>query len=183
MSSASPMADHGKNHIAISDLTWTSTGRASMAFERNGCNSDDHRRIIYHYFRRLAKNGWKHNAGRLGARPGNKRGRWTIAVVGQTGNTAIQVTEGSGASFVILIALLILFGAAAYFTGIRHNGHDRRYRGRCRDGWHALCARRAVSASVETLSLAPTAVLRDIVFLRFPLKGRTRGICQFFKYY
>ena len=40
-----------------------------------------------------------------------------MAVVGQTGNTAIQVTEGSGASLVVLIALLVLFGAAAYFTG------------------------------------------------------------------
>jgi hypothetical protein len=40
-----------------------------------------------------------------------------MAVVDETGNTAIQVTEGSGASFVILIALIVLFGAAAYFTG------------------------------------------------------------------
>jgi hypothetical protein len=40
-----------------------------------------------------------------------------MAVVGQTGNTAIQVTESGGASYVVLIALLILFGAAAYFTG------------------------------------------------------------------
>jgi hypothetical protein len=40
-----------------------------------------------------------------------------MAVVGQTGNTAIQVTEGSGATMVVVIALLILFGAAAYFTG------------------------------------------------------------------
>ena len=40
-----------------------------------------------------------------------------MAVVGQTGNTVIQTTEGSGTSMVILIALLILFGAAAYFTG------------------------------------------------------------------
>jgi len=38
-------------------------------------------------------------------------------VVGQTGNTAIQVTKGSGATYVILIALLILFGASPYFTG------------------------------------------------------------------
>ncbi len=40
-----------------------------------------------------------------------------MAVVGQTGNTAIQVTEGSGATMVVLIALLVLFGTAAYFTG------------------------------------------------------------------
>ncbi len=40
-----------------------------------------------------------------------------MAVVGQTGNTAIQVTEGSGATMVVVIALLVLFGAAAYFTG------------------------------------------------------------------
>ena len=40
-----------------------------------------------------------------------------MAVVGQTGNTAIQVTESGGGSFVVLIALIILFGAAAYFTG------------------------------------------------------------------
>jgi hypothetical protein len=33
------------------------------------------------------------------------------------GTGAINVVEGSGASMVILIALLILFGAAAYFTG------------------------------------------------------------------
>jgi hypothetical protein len=52
-----------------------------------------------------------------GARPGNNEGRSTMAVVGQTGNTAIQVTEGSGATYVIVIALLILFGTAAYFTG------------------------------------------------------------------
>ncbi len=40
-----------------------------------------------------------------------------MAMVGQTGNTAIQVTEGSGATWVILLALIILFGSAAYFTG------------------------------------------------------------------
>jgi hypothetical protein len=40
-----------------------------------------------------------------------------MAVVGQTGNTAIQVTESGTASYVVLIALTILFGAAAYFTG------------------------------------------------------------------
>jgi hypothetical protein len=33
------------------------------------------------------------------------------------GTGAINVVEGSGASMVILIALLILFGGAAYFTG------------------------------------------------------------------
>ncbi|MBO0734625.1 MAG: hypothetical protein J2P49_09990 [Methylocapsa sp.] len=40
-----------------------------------------------------------------------------MAVVGQTGNTAIQVTESGGGSLVVLIALVVLFGAAAYFTG------------------------------------------------------------------
>lgn len=38
----------------------------------------------------------------------------------QVGNYAvggINAAEGSGGSMVILIALLILFGAAAYFTG------------------------------------------------------------------
>ena len=40
-----------------------------------------------------------------------------MAMVGETGNTNIQVSEGSGANYVILIALLILFGPAAYFTG------------------------------------------------------------------
>lgn len=33
------------------------------------------------------------------------------------GTGAINVVEGSGASVVILIALVLLFGAAAYFTG------------------------------------------------------------------
>ena len=37
--------------------------------------------------------------------------------VGNAGDTTIQVTEGSGASMVILIAMIILFGGAAYFTG------------------------------------------------------------------
>jgi hypothetical protein len=40
-----------------------------------------------------------------------------MANVGSAGNATIQVTEGSGASLVILIAMVILFGAAAYFTG------------------------------------------------------------------
>ena len=40
-----------------------------------------------------------------------------MAVVGNAGNSTIQVTEGSGASLVILIAMIILFGGAAYFTG------------------------------------------------------------------
>ena len=40
-----------------------------------------------------------------------------MAIVGTSGDTTIQVTEGSGASLVILIALLILFGGAFYFTG------------------------------------------------------------------
>jgi hypothetical protein len=33
------------------------------------------------------------------------------------GTGGINVVEGGGESFVILIALVILFGAAAYFTG------------------------------------------------------------------
>jgi hypothetical protein len=40
-----------------------------------------------------------------------------MATVGTYGVGGINATEGSGASIVILIALLILFGAAAYFTG------------------------------------------------------------------
>jgi hypothetical protein len=40
-----------------------------------------------------------------------------MAVVGNAGTSTIQVTEGSGASLVILIAMIILFGGAAYFTG------------------------------------------------------------------
>lgn len=40
-----------------------------------------------------------------------------MATVGNAGTAAIGVTEGSGASLVILIAMIILFGAAAYFTG------------------------------------------------------------------
>jgi hypothetical protein len=40
-----------------------------------------------------------------------------MATVGNAGTAAIGVTEGSGASMVILIAMIILFGGAAYFTG------------------------------------------------------------------
>jgi hypothetical protein len=40
-----------------------------------------------------------------------------MATVNSAATSAIGATEGSGASMVILIALLILFGAAAYFTG------------------------------------------------------------------
>ncbi len=40
-----------------------------------------------------------------------------MATVGTYGTGALNATEGSGASMVILIALIILFGAAAYFTG------------------------------------------------------------------
>lgn len=40
-----------------------------------------------------------------------------MAIINPEGTSAIGSTEGSGASLVILFALLILFGAAAYFTG------------------------------------------------------------------
>jgi hypothetical protein len=40
-----------------------------------------------------------------------------MAVVTSAGTGAINATEGSGASLVILIAMIILFGGAAYFTG------------------------------------------------------------------
>jgi hypothetical protein len=40
-----------------------------------------------------------------------------MATVGNAGTAVIGVTEGSGASFVILFAMIILFGGAAYFTG------------------------------------------------------------------
>ncbi len=40
-----------------------------------------------------------------------------MATVNNAGAAAIGVTEGSGASLVILVALIILFGAAGYFTG------------------------------------------------------------------
>jgi hypothetical protein len=43
--------------------------------------------------------------------------RRTMATVGNAGTAVIGVTEGSGASMVILIAMIILFGGAAYFTG------------------------------------------------------------------
>jgi hypothetical protein len=40
-----------------------------------------------------------------------------MAVVNPIGTGQIDTAEGSGASMVILIAMVILFGAAAYFTG------------------------------------------------------------------
>ena len=40
-----------------------------------------------------------------------------MAVVTSAGTGAINTVEGSGASLVILIAMVILFGGAAYFTG------------------------------------------------------------------
>jgi uncharacterized membrane protein len=40
-----------------------------------------------------------------------------MAVVTSAGTGAINAVEESGASLVILIAMVILFGGAAYFTG------------------------------------------------------------------
>ncbi|HUB64545.1 MAG TPA: hypothetical protein VL996_08905 [Methylocella sp.] len=40
-----------------------------------------------------------------------------MAIVQPIGTGQIDRIEGSGASMVILIAMIILFGAAAYFTG------------------------------------------------------------------
>lgn len=40
-----------------------------------------------------------------------------MATVTSAGTGAINAAEGSGASLVILLALIVLFGAAAYFTG------------------------------------------------------------------
>jgi hypothetical protein len=40
-----------------------------------------------------------------------------MAVVTSAGTGAINAVEGSGTSLVILIAMVILFGGAAYFTG------------------------------------------------------------------
>ena len=40
-----------------------------------------------------------------------------MAVVTSAGTGAINAVEGSCASLVILIAMVILFGGAAYFTG------------------------------------------------------------------
>lgn len=40
-----------------------------------------------------------------------------MAIVNPIGTGQIDRVEGSGASLVILIAMIILFGAAAYFTG------------------------------------------------------------------
>jgi hypothetical protein len=48
-----------------------------------------------------------------------KKGRWTMAsqIAKDIGTGSIDRVEGSGASMVILIAMVILFGGAAYFTG------------------------------------------------------------------
>ncbi len=40
-----------------------------------------------------------------------------MAIVQPIGTGQIDRVEGSGASMVILIAMVLLFGAAAYFTG------------------------------------------------------------------
>jgi hypothetical protein len=40
-----------------------------------------------------------------------------MAIVQPIGTGSIDRVEGSGASMVILIAMIILFGGAAYFTG------------------------------------------------------------------
>jgi hypothetical protein len=40
-----------------------------------------------------------------------------MAIVNPIGTGSIDRVEGSGASMVILIAMIILFGGAAYFTG------------------------------------------------------------------
>jgi hypothetical protein len=40
-----------------------------------------------------------------------------MAIVNPIGTGQIDRVEGSGASLVILIAMIILFGGAAYFTG------------------------------------------------------------------
>lgn len=40
-----------------------------------------------------------------------------MATVTSAATGAINTAEGSGASLVILIALIVLFGGAAYFTG------------------------------------------------------------------
>ncbi|QBR71663.1 hypothetical protein CU048_10655 [Beijerinckiaceae bacterium] len=48
---------------------------------------------------------------------GLKKGRLKMAVVNSAATSSIGATEGSGASLVILIAMIILFGTAAYFTG------------------------------------------------------------------
>jgi hypothetical protein len=40
-----------------------------------------------------------------------------MAIVNPIGTGSIDRIEGSGASMVILIAMVILFGGAAYFTG------------------------------------------------------------------
>jgi hypothetical protein len=46
-----------------------------------------------------------------------KKGRWTMAIVQPIGTGTIDRVEGSGASMVILVAMIILFAGAAYFTG------------------------------------------------------------------
>jgi hypothetical protein len=62
-----------------------------------------------------------------------------MAVVGQTGNTAIQVTESGAASWVVLIALIILFGSAAYVCMARRASSSVA-RVSC-DGWCSLRTR------------------------------------------
>jgi len=47
----------------------------------------------------------------------NNKGRWTMATVLPTAGGTIDTVEGSGPSIVILVAMIIIFGAAAFFTG------------------------------------------------------------------
>jgi hypothetical protein len=56
-------------------------------------------------------------AGRREAETGIYKRRWTMAIVNSAGNATFGVVESGGSAFVILTALIILFGAAAYFTG------------------------------------------------------------------
>ena len=53
-----------------------------------------------------------------------------MAIVQPIGTGQIDRVEGSGASMVILIAMIILFGGAAYFTGrlVWQSRNDYRYR-------------------------------------------------------
>jgi hypothetical protein len=56
-------------------------------------------------------------AGRREAETGIYKRRWTMAIVNSAGNATFGVVESGGSAFVILTALIILFGAATYFTG------------------------------------------------------------------
>ena len=56
-------------------------------------------------------------AGRREAETGIYKRRRTMAIVNSAGNATFGVVESGGSAFVILTALIILFGAAAYFTG------------------------------------------------------------------